>query len=158
MGALVIGRTDIEAQEKLEEYRRHVCSEAALAHAAASLGIDFSRCDLDEPIETDKSQEIVSNVEAMTRSAGPRWTRRKLLEQMVLGRRQAPWTGSAERIADQLIGWTEETGVSGFNLSRSVVPECFDDVAQTYKGNSGDAEEEARQIRALGRRAIALSA
>jgi len=25
---------------------------------------------------------------------------------------------------------SEETGVSGFNLSRTVVPECFDDVAQ----------------------------
>ncbi|HEY3599350.1 MAG TPA: LLM class flavin-dependent oxidoreductase [Paraburkholderia sp.] len=131
MGAsLVIGRTDAEAQEKLEDYRRYVSSEAALVHAAASLGIDFARYDLDEPIETGKSQAIVSNVEAMTRSAGPQWTRRKLLEQMVLGSRQTPWVGSAGRIADQLIAWTAQTGVSGFNLSRTVVPECFDDVVQ----------------------------
>ena len=66
----------------------------------------------------------------MTRSAGPQWTRRKLLEQMVLGSRQTPWVGSAERLAEQLIVWTEQTGISGFNLSRTVVPECFDDVAQ----------------------------
>lgn len=125
---LVVGRTDAEAREKFEEYRRYVSSEAALVHAAASLGIDFARYDLDEPIETGKSQAIVSNVEAMTRSAGPQWTRRKLLEQMVLGSRQAPWVGSAERIADQLMAWSEETGVDGFNLSRTVVPECFEDV------------------------------
>ncbi|CAG9185323.1 LLM class flavin-dependent oxidoreductase [Cupriavidus pampae] len=131
MGAtLIVGRTDDEAHEKFEAYRRHVSDEAALVHAAASLGIDFSKYDLDEPIQTGKSQAIVSNVEAMNRSAGPQWTRRKLLEQMVLGSRQAPWVGSADRLADMLVGWSEETGVDGFNLSRTVVPECFDEVVE----------------------------
>lgn len=125
---LILGKTDAEAWEKFEDYRRYVSSEAALVHAAASLGIDFSRYDLDEPIETGKSQAIVSNVEIMNRSAGPKWTRRQLLDQMVLGSRQTPWIGSAERIADILIEWSEQTGVSGFNLSRTVVPECFDDI------------------------------
>jgi long-chain alkane monooxygenase len=105
-----------------------VSSEAALVHAAASLGIDFAKYDLDEPIDGSKSQAIVSNVEAMTRRAGPQWTRRKLLEQMVLGSRQAPWVGSAESIAETLIGWVQDTGIDGFNLSRTVVPECIDDV------------------------------
>jgi long-chain alkane monooxygenase len=125
---LIVGRTDAEAEAKFEEYRRYVSSEGALAHAAASLGIDFAKYDIDEPIETGKSQAIVSNVEAMTRAAGPQWTRRKLLEQMVLGSRQTPWVGSAERIADLMMAWSEETGVDGFNLSRTVVPECFEDV------------------------------
>jgi len=125
---LIIGRTEKEAQEKYEEYKRYVSSEGALAHAASSLGIDFARYDLDEPIDTTKSQAIVSNVEAMTRSAGAQWTRRKLLEQMPLGSRQAPWVGSAEQIADLMIEWTDETGVAGFNLSRTVAPECLDDV------------------------------
>jgi FMN-dependent oxidoreductase (nitrilotriacetate monooxygenase family) len=125
---LIIGRTEKEAQEKYEEYKRYVSSEGALAHAASSLGIDFARYDLDEPIDTTKSQAIVSNVEAMTRSAGAQWTRRKLLEQMPLGSRQAPWVGSAEQIADLMIEWTNETGVAGFNLSRTVAPECLDDV------------------------------
>jgi alkanesulfonate monooxygenase SsuD/methylene tetrahydromethanopterin reductase-like flavin-dependent oxidoreductase (luciferase family) len=125
---LIVGRTDAEAQERFDEYRRYMSSEGALAHAAASLGIDFAKYDIDEPIETGKSQAIVSNVEAMTRTAGPQWTRRKLLEQMVLGSRQTPWVGSAERIADLMMAWSEETGVDGFNLSRTVVPECFEDV------------------------------
>lgn len=129
MGATpIVGRTEAEAREKFEEYRRYVSSEGALVHAAASLGIDFARYDLDEPIETGKSHAIVSNVEAMTRAAGPQWTRRKLLEQMVLGSRQQPWVGSAQQIADLMVSWSEETGVDGFNLSRTVVPECFDDV------------------------------
>jgi len=125
---IVTGRSQKEAQEKFEDYRRHASSEGALVHAAASLGIDFSRYDLDEPIETGKSSAIVSNVEAMNRTAGPQWTKRKLLEQMVLGSRQAPMVGSAEEIADALVRWTTEAGVDGFNLSRTVVPECFDDI------------------------------
>jgi long-chain alkane monooxygenase len=128
LGATVVtGRTDAEAQEKFAEYRRYVSSEAALVHAGASMGIDFAKYDIDEPIETGKSQAIVSNVEAMTRSAGPQWTRRKLLEQMVLGSRQAPWVGAADQIAQTMIDWTEQADVDGFNLSRTVVPECFDD-------------------------------
>lgn len=129
MGATIItGKTEAEAREKFEDYRRYVSSEAALVHAAASLGIDFAKYDLDEPIETAKSNAIVSNVEAVTRSAGPQWTKRKLLEQMVLGSRQAPMIGSAEQIADQLANWSREAGIDGFNLSRTVVPECFDDI------------------------------
>jgi alkanesulfonate monooxygenase SsuD/methylene tetrahydromethanopterin reductase-like flavin-dependent oxidoreductase (luciferase family) len=128
LGATVVtGRTEAEAKDKFEEYRRYASSEAALVHAAASMGIDFSKYDIDEPVETGKSQAIVSNVEAMTRTAGPQWTRRKLLEQMVLGSRQAPWVGSAEQIADTMIAWSQEADVDGFNLSRTVVPECFDD-------------------------------
>jgi long-chain alkane monooxygenase len=128
LGATVItGKTDAQAQEKFAEYQRYASSEAALVHAAASLGIDFNKYDIDEPIDTGKSQAIVSNVEAMTRAAGPQWTRRKLLDQLVLGSRQAPWVGSAEKIAETLIAWSEQADVDGFNLSRTVVPECVDD-------------------------------
>ena len=128
MGATIItADTDSQAQEKFEDYKRYASSEGALVHAAASMGIDFAKYDMDEPIETGKSQAIVSNVEAMNRAAGPQWTRRKLLSQMILGSRQAPWVGSAETIANQLIEWSTQADVDGFNLSRTVVPECFDD-------------------------------
>ena len=131
MGATIVtGRTDKEAREKFEDYRSHASSEGALVHAAASLGIDFAGYDLDEPIRTAKSAAIVSNVEAMTRSAGPQWTKRKLLEQMVLGSRQMPMVGSAEKIADTLADWVDQVGIDGFNLSRTVAPECFDDVIE----------------------------
>lgn len=129
MGATVIvGRTDAEAREKFEDYQRYADNEGALALAAGSLGIDFAKYDLDEPIDTDKSQAITSNIIIAKRAAGPQLTRRKILEQFVLGGRQTPWVGSAETLANQLIEWSEETGVSGFNLARTVVPECFDDV------------------------------
>jgi FMN-dependent oxidoreductase (nitrilotriacetate monooxygenase family) len=49
--SVVTGHTEREARELLAEYRRHASVEGALAHAAASLGIDFDRYGMDEPIE-----------------------------------------------------------------------------------------------------------
>ena len=46
---LVLGSTETAAAEKLAEYRRHSSVEGALAHASASLGIDFGRYGMDEP-------------------------------------------------------------------------------------------------------------
>jgi alkanesulfonate monooxygenase SsuD/methylene tetrahydromethanopterin reductase-like flavin-dependent oxidoreductase (luciferase family) len=128
LGATVVtGATEAEAKDKFDEYRRYVSSEAALVHAAASMGVDLAKFDLDEPVDASGSNAITSNVAAINRSQGPQWTRRKLLEQMVLGSRQPPIVGAAGRVAEALIDWTEATGVDGFNLSRTVAPECWTD-------------------------------
>jgi FMN-dependent oxidoreductase (nitrilotriacetate monooxygenase family) len=125
---LVTGRTDAEARDRLEDYRRHASVEGALAHAAASLGIDFARYGWDEPIEAGASAAIQSNVEAIARAKGPGWTKRQLADDFILGSRQPPILGSAETIAESLRGWAEATGVDGFNLSRTVIPEALEDV------------------------------
>jgi FMN-dependent oxidoreductase (nitrilotriacetate monooxygenase family) len=124
---VVVGRTEAEAGEKLAEYRRHASVEGALAHAAASLGIDFARFGMDEPVDGSASQAIQSNVEAMARAMGPGWTKRNLIDRFVLGSRQSPIVGNPEQVADALVGWVEEADVDGFNLARTVVPECLDD-------------------------------
>ena len=124
---LVIGRTDAEAADKLAEYRAHSSVEGALAHAAASLGIDFNRFDPDEPI-TAESNAIQSNVTAMASAMGGVLTRRGLTDQFILGSRQKPIVGSAETVAAALIAAAAGTGCDGFNLSRTVFPECLTDV------------------------------
>lgn len=124
---LVLGRTDAEAEAKLADYRAHASAEGALAHAAASLGVDFNRYDLDEPIPME-SEAIRSNLEALARAGGGVATKRALLDQFVLGSRQRPVVGSAARVAEALIAYAEATGCDGFNLSRTVVPECWEDV------------------------------
>jgi FMN-dependent oxidoreductase (nitrilotriacetate monooxygenase family) len=124
---VVVGRTEREAREKLEEYRRHASVEGALAHAAASLGIDFAKFDMDEPIDGSASQAIQSNVEAMARAIGPGWTKRQLIDRFVLGSRQLPITGDPNQVADALLSWVTEGDVDGFNLARTVAPECLED-------------------------------
>jgi FMN-dependent oxidoreductase (nitrilotriacetate monooxygenase family) len=123
---VVVGRTDREAREMLADYAAHADAEATLAHASASLGIDFSKFGMDEPVTAGPTEAIRSNVEAMAKVAGPAWTKRKLLEQSVLGSRQPPIVGDPVQVADALEGWVREADVDGFNLSRTVMPECLE--------------------------------
>jgi FMN-dependent oxidoreductase (nitrilotriacetate monooxygenase family) len=125
---LVLGRTEAEADEKLAEYRRHSSVEGALAHASASLGMDFGRFGMDEPIEAGPGNAIQSNVAAMKRATGPAFTKRGLIDQFILGSRQKPMVGSVADIADRLIEYAEATGADGFNLSRTVFPEGLEEV------------------------------
>jgi FMN-dependent oxidoreductase (nitrilotriacetate monooxygenase family) len=128
--SVVVAPTEAEAQDKLAEYREYASSEGALAHYSASVGVDFSRYGPDEPIRFVKTNALRSNLEAITvRSGGTEWTLRKLLNMMVLGSRQAPIVGSASRVADELQAWVDEADVDGFNLSRTVIPECVEDFA-----------------------------
>ncbi len=123
---VVVGRTEREARDLLADYARHASAEAALAHASASLGIDLARYGMDEPVAAGPTNAIQSNVAAMARVAGPAWTKRKLLEQSVLGSRQPPIVGDPVQVADALQAWMAEADVDGFNLSRTVMPECLE--------------------------------
>jgi FMN-dependent oxidoreductase (nitrilotriacetate monooxygenase family) len=123
---VVVGRTEREARDLLADYASHADAEATLAHASASLGIDFAKFGMDEPVSAGPTQAIQSNVEAMAKVAGPSWTKRRLLEQSVLGSRQPPTVGDPVQVADALEAWVREADVDGFNLSRTVMPECLE--------------------------------
>jgi FMN-dependent oxidoreductase (nitrilotriacetate monooxygenase family) len=125
---VVVAPTEAEAQDKLAEYREYASSEGALAHYSASVGVDLSRYGPDEPIRFVPTNALRSNLEAITvRSREGEWTLRKLMQMMVLGSRQAPIVGSPSSVADALQSWVDEADVDGFNLSRTVIPECVED-------------------------------
>ncbi|NUY04452.1 LLM class flavin-dependent oxidoreductase [Paraburkholderia youngii] len=122
--AVVTGATEREAREKYADYLRYANREAGLAHFAASTGIDYAQYDLDAPVDYAPTNAI----ESATRTAKQHgWTRRKLLEMFELGGRYPAIVGSAAQVANELQGWVEETGIDGFNLSRTVVPESYED-------------------------------
>ena len=54
-------------------------------------------------------------------------TVRDLLADMALGGRYPALVGSASQVADELASWVEETDIDGFNLARTVTPECYAD-------------------------------
>ncbi|WP_322046415.1 LLM class flavin-dependent oxidoreductase [Paraburkholderia sp. J67] len=122
--AVVPGATEREAREKYADYRQYVSREAGLAHFAASTGIDYAQYDLDEPVDYTPGNAI----ESATRTAKQHgWTRRSLLEMFELGGRYPAIVGSAAQVADELQAWVDEADVDGFNLSRTVVPESYED-------------------------------
>jgi len=129
MGAtLVTAPTDSQAQEKFADYLHHANPEAGLAHFAAGTGIDFARYGLDEPIAPPQRNDAQqSAVKAATGGPAPK-TRRQLLEEMAIGGRYGLIVGSPARVADELLAWRRDTGIDGFNLARTVTPECFEDV------------------------------
>jgi len=122
--AVVAGATECEAREKYADYRHYASREAGLAHFAASTGIDYAQYDLDAPVDYAGGNAI----ESASRTAKQHgWTRRTLLEMFELGGRYPAIVGSAAQVADELQAWVEEAGVDGFNLSRTVVPESYED-------------------------------
>jgi FMN-dependent oxidoreductase (nitrilotriacetate monooxygenase family) len=126
---VVVGRTSLEAKEKLEEYKRYASPQAGLVHLCSSTGIDYSRYGLDDPIVAEKTNAMVSSVESITkRHQGDAMTVRKLLAQMELGARMSTTiVGNPVEVADALQQWMEEADIDGFNLMRTVTPESFAD-------------------------------
>ncbi|WP_323163453.1 NtaA/DmoA family FMN-dependent monooxygenase, partial [Pseudomonas viridiflava] len=121
---VIVAATEALAQEKHAEYRRHASAEAGVAHFAASTGIDFSQYELDEPIQYVKSNAIQSATKNLKNND---WTRQKLLDQHALGGRYITVIGAPEQVADELESWIAETGLDGFNLTRIVTPESYED-------------------------------
>lgn len=121
---VIVGVTEELAWAKHAEYLSYASAEAGVAHFSASTGIDFSQYEIDEPIQYVKSNAIQSATKHLQNND---WTRRKLLEQHALGGRYITVVGSPEQVADELEPWIAETGLDGFNLTRIVTPESYED-------------------------------
>lgn len=122
--SIIPGRTDEEAREKHRDYLNYASPEAGLAHFSASTGIDFSRYGLDDPIEYGTSNAIQSATELAKKK---QWTKRQLLGELALGGRYPLLVGTPEAIADELESWIDDGEIDGFNLARTVTPECYED-------------------------------
>lgn len=123
---VITDRNRAAALEKLAEYRAHASPEAGLVHFAASTGIDFARYELDEPIPYGPTNAIQS---ATKLAESRRWTKRDLLDQLALGGRYPLAVGSPVEVADELEDWIREGEIDGFNLTRLVTPETYEDFA-----------------------------
>ena len=121
---VIVAATEAQAWAKHAEYLSYASAEAGVAHFAASTAIDFARYELDEPIQYVKGNAIESATKTLQNND---WTRRKLLDQHALGGRYITLVGDPEQVADALEAWIAETGLDGFNLTRTVTPESYAD-------------------------------
>jgi FMN-dependent oxidoreductase (nitrilotriacetate monooxygenase family) len=121
---VVTDRSQKAAEEKLAEYRPYASPEAGLAHFAAGTGIDFSRYGLDDPIAYGTSNSIQS-VTQLAQQRG--CTKRQLLGELAIGGRYPVVVGDAAHVADELASWIEDGEIDGFNLTRTVMPESYED-------------------------------
>ena len=122
--SVVTAETDKLAQEKLAEYIRYASPEAGLAHFSSSVGIDLAQFTDDEAIPYKQTNSIAS---VNNKFKEQKVTRADLKAQHVLGGRYPLIVGSGKTVAEKLIQLLDETGVDGFNLTRTVAPESHQD-------------------------------
>ncbi|WP_367278254.1 LLM class flavin-dependent oxidoreductase [uncultured Alsobacter sp.] len=127
---IIVGRTDAEAREKADAYRRCADPEAVLAHAAGGLGVDLSRYPLDEPLTYQETDANRTSMEMFTRNAKRTYTPRQIAEEMALSARNLLIVGSVEHVVGELADWMAKTGVNGFNVARLIMPETLQDFVE----------------------------
>lgn len=121
---VVTAETDQLAQQKLAEYASYASPEAGLAHYSSSVGIDLSQYADDEAIPYRQTNSIAS---VNNKFKENKITPNDLKAQHQLGGRYPLIVGSGETIAKKLIQLLDETGIDGFNLTRTVAPESHQD-------------------------------
>jgi alkanesulfonate monooxygenase len=119
---VVVAPTDAEAQEKLADYKKYGLPEGALALLSGWTGMDFSKLELDARVEEVESDAIQS----ILKQHGAR-TVREWAEDLTVGGAGEILVGSPESVADQLQHWFDVSGVDGFNLAYTVMPESVED-------------------------------
>jgi alkanesulfonate monooxygenase len=129
LATVIVSRDEADARAKHEEYRGYVSPEGALALFSGWTGIDFSRYALDDELEHIRTEAMHSAIDSFTvNDPGRRWTVRELAQKVGIGGRSPVVVGSPAQVADELIGFADETGVDGFNLAYVVMPESFRDI------------------------------
>ncbi|MBJ3816139.1 LLM class flavin-dependent oxidoreductase [Shimwellia pseudoproteus] len=119
---VIVAPTEREAREKLAHYLAVASPEAGLAHFSCSINLDLAQFGLDQPIAMTPAGAIES-----VSSTYSGWTRRQLLEQHALGSRYPLVVGNPAQVADALIQWMDEGDIDGFNLTRIVNPQSYQD-------------------------------
>ena len=113
-GGVIVGRSDLEAAEKLETYRRLLSVEARLVHA--SMGFDFPSYPRDETIGA-----IIARKDKGWDKIPPRFKPEQTIGDVldILGgfdEGRFFVVGTPSVVADEIERWLDEDGIDGINL------------------------------------------
>jgi len=125
----VVGRTDREAREKLNQLQAYIGTETAMAVLSERFGHDFSGYALDAPVP---ELALPDTYHAFTRvllakARREQMTLRDLYSLTAAARGHWVLCGSPETIADTLQTWFEGHAADGFNIMPPYFHEGFDD-------------------------------
>jgi alkanesulfonate monooxygenase len=123
MMSVIVAETDELAQAKLEEYTRYGLAEGALALMSGWTGVDLSKYGLDERAEDITTEAVQSAISGLGLRTIGEWA-----DFLAVGGGALTIVGSPTTVADQLQHWMDATGIDGFNLAYTVMPESIDDV------------------------------
>jgi FMN-dependent oxidoreductase (nitrilotriacetate monooxygenase family) len=125
----VVGRTDREARDKLNELQKYIGDGSALGVLSERFGVDLSKCDLDAPFPDlqlpTTSHGFAGVLLAKARREG--MTLRDVYSLTAAARGHWVLCGSAETVANTLQHWMDEGAADGFNVMPPYFHEGFDD-------------------------------
>ena len=124
----ILGGTEAEAKRRLEDLAARIPLEAALSRLSGSLGVDFSKMELDRPLEEQKTQGSEGLMKAMSASfENKRFTLREAAIRWGLAVGIPQIVGTPGQVADQLEAIWRETGCHGFNLTPTITPSSVEE-------------------------------
>lgn len=128
---VITDKTSAGARAKYDDLMSYVSVEGAMVLMSQWLGTDFSKMDLDQPLDenADRNISISSAIDAFmgSNSSGKQWTVGDIVRWGGIGGLAPVFVGSAVEVADQMQAWVEETDVDGFNLSRAIAHGTHED-------------------------------
>lgn len=123
---VVVGRTEIEAQEKLDDIQSNYHLEAQLVSYAGDTGIDLSQYADNEPL-SNQSEGFRSNLVDQVPTAGE--VRRKF-ERVTRGDESSLFIGTPAQIADQLEAHSAAAGLNGYLIAQFLSPDTVNDFVE----------------------------
>ncbi len=123
--AVVPDETDTAARARLDDYRSYGLAEGALALMSGCTGIDLGQFSLDERPEGKSGEGIRSAMTALGSRTVREWG-----QSLAVGGAANVIAGSPTTVADALERFADETGIDGFNLAYTVLPERLEDFVE----------------------------
>lgn len=125
----VVGRTDKEALEKLNQLQSYVDSSNAVGMLSNRLGVDMSAYPLDGPVPDLPDTEGYKGFTAVMLAKAKRenMTLRDLYNLTAAARGHWTLCGSPETIADTFATWVEEGAADGFNIMPAYFPGALEE-------------------------------
>ena len=125
----VVGHTQQEAQEKLDQLASYVDERSAWETLSVRMGHDMSQYPLDGPVPELPHSENVQGYSRMilTKAYRDNSTLRDLYNLFAVSRGYLIVCGSPEQVVDAMEEWFEAPACDGFNLTPAHFPESLDD-------------------------------
>ena len=122
MMSVIVAETNEKAQAKLLDYTKYASHEGALTLMSGWSGLDLSNYEPGDQVENITTQAIQSAMTSVGSKSIGEWA-----EFIAVGGAAPLVVGSPQKVADELQQWVAETGIDGFNLAYTVMPECVED-------------------------------
>ncbi|HWK68237.1 MAG TPA: NtaA/DmoA family FMN-dependent monooxygenase [Rhizobiaceae bacterium] len=124
----ILGGTEAEAKRKQADMRDRIPIDAALSRMSGTLGIDFSKMDLDQRLGGNETQASRGMLEMLANLTGDgNATIRDAARQFGASTGMRQVVGTPEQVADQLEALWRESGCHGFNITPATNTKSIED-------------------------------